>query len=143
LGSEPKHRSREEGPVSLLRSSFPPRNPSYAVWVYHRFCPSFRDAEDLLAERGFIVSYETIQIWCRKFGPDYATKLKRCQGRLGDIWHLAEVFIRINGKQQYLWRAADQDGDVIDIMVQPHRDPRQRSPRCGGQRPDRRQYRFS
>jgi putative transposase len=95
---------------------------SYAVWVYHRFCLSFRDVEDLLAERGIIVSYEAIRIWCQKFGPDYARKLKRRQGRLGDIWHLDEVFIRINGQQQYLWRAVDQDGDVIDILVQPRRD---------------------
>ena len=101
---------------------FPPEIISYAVWVYHRFCLSFRDVEDLLAERGIIVSYETIRIWCRKFGPDYTRKLKRRQGRLGDIWHLDEVFIRINGQQQYLWRAVDQDGDVIDILVQPHRN---------------------
>ena len=103
---------------------FPPEIISYAVWAYHRFCLSFRDVEDLLAERGIIVSYETIRIWCQKFGPDYARKLKRRQGRLGDIWHLDEVFIRINGQQQYLWRAVDQDGDVIDILVQPRRDQR-------------------
>src|SRR6266705_657777 len=103
---------------------FPAEIISHAVWVYHRFCLSFRDVEDLLAERGIIVSYETIRIWCQKFGPDYARKLKRRQGRLGDIWHLDEVFIRINGQQQYLWRAVDQDGDVIDILVQPHRDQR-------------------
>jgi putative transposase len=103
---------------------FPPEIISYAVWVYHRFCLSFRDVEDLLAERGVIVSYETIRIWCQKFGPDYAQRLKRRQGRLGDTWHLDEVFIRIQGQQQYLWRAVDQDGDVIDILVQPHRDQR-------------------
>src|SRR6266403_4496968 len=103
---------------------FPPEIISYAVWAYHRFCLSFRDVEDLLAERGIIVSYETIRIWCRNFGPDYARKRKRRQGRLGDIWHLDEVFIRINGQQQYLWRAVDQDGDVIDILVQPRRDQR-------------------
>src|ERR1700674_2604682 len=103
---------------------FPPEIISYAVWAYHRFCLSFRDVEDLLAERGIIVSYETIRLWCQKFGPDYARKLQRRQGRLGDIWHLDEVFIRINGQQQYLWRAVDQDGDVIDILVQPHRDQR-------------------
>jgi putative transposase len=101
---------------------FPPEIISYAVWTYHRFCLSFRDVEDLLAERGIIVSYETIRLWCQKFGPGYARKLKRRQGRLGDIWHLDEVFIRINGQQQYLWRAVDQDGDVIDILVQPRRD---------------------
>ena len=64
---------------------FPPEIISYAVWVYHRFCLSFRDVEDLLAERGIIVSYETIRRWCQKFGPDYARKLKRRQGRLGEI----------------------------------------------------------
>jgi putative transposase len=86
---------------------FPPEVISYAVWVYHRFCLSFRDVEDLLAERGIIVSYETIRIWCQKFGPGYARKLK---GR--------------HGQQHYLWRAVDQDGDVIDILVQPRRDQR-------------------
>jgi putative transposase len=103
---------------------FPPEIISYAVWVYHRFCLSFRDVEDLLAERGIIVSYETIRIWCQKFGPGYARNLNRRQGRLGDTWHLDEVFIRINGEQHYLWRAVDQDGDVIDILVQPRRDQR-------------------
>src|SRR5947207_11397522 len=96
---------------------FPPEIISYAVWVYHRFWLSFRDVEDLLAERGIIVSYETIRIWCQKFGPGYARSLKRRQGRLGDTWHLGEVFIRINGQRHYLWRAVDQDGDVIDILV--------------------------
>ena len=103
---------------------FPPEIISYAIWVYHRFCLSFRDVEDLLAERGIIVSYETIRLWCQKFGPDYARKLRRRQGRLGDTWHLDEVFIRINGQQQYLWRAVDQDGDMIDILVQSRRDQR-------------------
>jgi putative transposase len=82
---------------------FPAEIISYAIWIYHRFCLSFRDVEDLLAERGIIVSYETIRLWCQKFGADYVRKLKRLQGRLGDTWHLDEVFIRINGQQQYLW----------------------------------------
>ena len=103
---------------------FPPQIIGYAVWLYHRFCLSFRDVEDLLAERGIIVSYEAIRLWCQKFGPDYTRKLKRRQGCLGDVWHLDEVFIRINRRQQYLWRAVDQDGEVIDILVQPHRDQR-------------------
>ena len=106
------------------RYRFPPEIISYAIWTYHRFCLSFRDVEDLLAERGIIVSYETIRQWCHKFGPDYARKLKRREGRLGDHWHLDEMFIRINGQQQYLWRAVDQDGDVIDILVKRHRDQR-------------------
>jgi putative transposase len=70
------------------------------------------------------VSYETIRQWCEKFGLDYARKLKRREGRLGDHWYLDEVFIRINGQQRYLWRAVDQEGDVIDILVQTHRDQR-------------------
>ena len=70
------------------------------------------------------MSYETIRQWCGKFGPDYARQLKRRQGRLGDTWFLDEVFVTINGERQYLWRAVDQDGDLIDILVQPRRDAR-------------------
>ena len=103
---------------------FPSEIISHAVWLYHRFCMSFRDVEDLLAQRGIVVSYETIRQWCCKFGPSYARRLKRRQGHLGDIWYLDEVFVSIQGKQQYLWRAVDQDGDVIDILVQPRRDHR-------------------
>ena len=101
---------------------FPPDIISHAVWLYHRFCLSFRDVEDLLAERGIIVSYETIRQWCQKFGAEYARTLKRRQGRLGDTWHLDELFVTIQGQRQYLWRAVDQDGDLIDILVQPRRD---------------------
>ncbi len=103
---------------------FPPEIISHAVWLYHRFCLSFRDVEDLLAERGIMVTYETVRQWCRKFGPEYARRLKRRQGRLGDTWHLDELFVTIQGQQHYLWRAVDQDGDVIDILVQPRRDRR-------------------
>ena len=103
---------------------FPPEIISYAVWLYYRFSLSFRDVEDLLAQRGVVVSYETIRQWCGKFGPGYAAKLKRRQGRLGDIWHLDEVFVAIGGRRQYLWRAVDQDGDLIDILVQLRRDRR-------------------
>jgi len=103
---------------------FPPEIISLAIWRYHRFCLSFRDVEDLLAERGIIVSYESIRQWCRKFGPAYARALKRRQGRLGDTWHLHELFVTIQGRRQYLWRAVDQDGDVIDILLQLRRDRR-------------------
>jgi putative transposase len=103
---------------------FPPEIISHAIWLYHRFCLSFRDVEDLLEERGIIVSYESIRQWCRKFGPAYARRLKRHQGRLGDTWHLDELFVTIQGQRQYLWRAVDQDGDVIDILLQPRRDRR-------------------
>jgi len=90
---------------------FPPEIISYAVWLYHRFTLSFRDVEDLLAERGIAVSYESIRYWCLKFGPTYARSLRRKQGRLGDIWHVDELFITIRGQLHYLWRAVDQDGD--------------------------------
>ena len=75
-----------------------------------------------LAELGITVSYETIRQWCRKFGIEYARTLRRRQDRLGNTWHLDELFVTIQGQRQYLWRAIDQDGDVIDILVQPRRD---------------------
>ena len=103
---------------------FPPEIISHAVWLYYRFGISFRDVEDLVAKRGVVVSYETIRRWCGKFGPEYARKLKRRQGRLGDTWFLDEVFVTINGQRQYLWRAVDQDGDVIEILVQSRRNRR-------------------
>ncbi len=86
---------------------FPPKIISHAVWLYHRFTLSFRDVEDLLAERGIIVSYEAIRLWCLKFGPEYARRLRSKQGRGGDIGHVDELFVRIQGKQLYLWRAVD------------------------------------
>ncbi len=103
---------------------FPPEIISHAVWLYHRFSLSFRDVEDLLAERGITVSYEAIRQWCLKFGPRYARSLRHRQGRLDDTWHLDELFVTIQGRRQYLWRAVDQDGDVIDIFLQPRRDRR-------------------
>jgi putative transposase len=104
------------------RHRFPPEIISHAVWLYHRFCLSFRDVEDLLAQRGIIVSYETIRQWCRKLGAEYARILRRRRRRLGDIWHLDKLFVKIQGQRQYLWRAVDQDGDVIDILLQSRRD---------------------
>jgi putative transposase len=103
---------------------FPPEIISHAVWLYYRFCLSFRDVEDLLAERQVIVTYETIRQWSRTFGAEYARKLKRREGRLGDTWYLDEVFVTIQGQRQYLWRAVDQDGNVIDILVQSRRNRR-------------------
>jgi putative transposase len=101
---------------------FPPGIISHSVWLYHRFSLSLRDVEELLAKRGIVVTHETIRQWCRKFGPEYARKLERRQGRLGDVWHLDEVFVTISGERHYLWRAVDQDGDVIDVLVQRHRN---------------------
>ena len=82
-----------------------------AVWLYHRFTLSFRDVEDLLSERGIIVSYAAIRFWCLKFGPGYARSIRKKRGRLGDIWHVDELCLKINGRQVCLWRAVDQDGD--------------------------------
>ena len=104
------------------RHRFPPEIISHAVWLYHRFGLSLREVEDLLAERGVTVSYEAIRYWCAKFGPCYAAKLRRRQGRLGDTWFLDEVFVTIRGHRHYLWRAVDQDGDVLDILVQRRRN---------------------
>ena len=106
------------------RHRFPPEIIQHTVWLYYRFSLSFRDIEDLLAEREIRVSYETIRRWCIKFGPKYATRLRKRSNGYGDIWYVDEVFIRIGGKQRYLYRAVDQDGDVIDIFVQKKRDAR-------------------
>ncbi len=102
---------------------FPSEIISHAVWLYHRFCLSFRDVEDLLGERGIVVSYETIRQWCNTFGPVYARTIKRRRGRLGDTWYLDEVHIvTVRGERRYLWRAVDQDSDVLDILVQKRKD---------------------
>jgi len=111
-------------PPSYQRHRFPSEIISHAVWLYHRFCLSFREVEELLAKRSISVTYETIRQWCQKFGPDYARKLKKRQGRVGDTWHIDEVFVTIQGQRQYLWRAVDQDGDCIDILVQRRRNQR-------------------
>ncbi len=97
---------------------------AHAVWLYFCFPLSYRNVEELLAERGVIVSYETIRQWCRKFGQAYANGLRRRQPRPGDKWHLDEVFMRINGETQYLWRAVDQHGAVLDVLVQRRRNTR-------------------
>ena len=107
--------------ISYKRHRFPPDIISYAVWLYHRFNLSYRDVEDLLAERGITVSYETIRLWCIKFGARYARRLKRRHRGYGDTFYIDEVFVKINGKQQYLWRAVDQDGEVVDVYLQARR----------------------
>ncbi len=91
---------------------------SHAVWLYHRFTLSFRDVEELLAERGVIVSYETVRQWCLKFGPQYAAELRRRQPRPGDKWHLDELRVEINGEVHWLWRAVDQHNQTLDILIQ-------------------------
>ena len=109
-------------PNPHYRHRFPADLISHAVWLYHVFSLSFRDVELLLAERGIIVSYESIRRWCLKFGSAFMDNLRRRRPRPGDKWYLDEVFIRIQGELRYLWRAVDQDGVVLDILVQSRRD---------------------
>ena len=104
------------------RHRFPPEIISYAVWLYYRFNLSHRDIEDLLAERGITVSREAIRLWCIKFGVIYSRRLHRKHRGFGDTFYIDEVFVKINGQQHYLWRAVDQDGEVVDVYLQAKRD---------------------
>ncbi len=112
--------SRTTSPYKNHR--FPPEIIAHAVWLYHRFSLSFREVEELLAERGVIVSYEAVRQWCLKFGQTFAKKLRHRRGQQGDTWYLDEMFIKMSGARYYLWRAVDQDGEILDILVQKHRD---------------------
>jgi putative transposase len=109
-------------PVSYKRHRFPPQIIAHAVWLYFRFPLSLRLVEEMLLERGVVVSYETIRRWGRKFGPEYARRLRRKPPRPNDIWHLDEVVISISGKKYWLWRAVDQDVYVLDEVVQGRRN---------------------
>ena len=104
------------------RHRFPPDIISYAVWLYYRFNLSHRDIEDLLAERGITVTRESIRLWCIKFGAIYTRRLKRKHRGYGDTFYIDEVFVKINGKQHYLWRAVDQDGEIVDVYLQARRN---------------------
>ncbi len=104
------------------RHRFPPEIIQYAVWLYYKFNLSHRDVEDLLAERGISVTHESIRLWCNKFGRRYARRLKHRHNGYGDTFFLDEVFVRIQGIQHYLWRAVDQDGEVVDVFLQARRD---------------------
>ena len=101
---------------------FQPDIISYAVWFYYSFNLCHRDIEDLLVERGITVSRESIRLWCIKFGAIYTRRLNRKHRGYGDTFFIDEVFVRINGKQHYLWRAVDQDGAVVDVYLQAERD---------------------
>src|SRR5215207_7295859 len=103
---------------------FPVEIIGHVVWLYFRFCLSFCDVEELLSERGIQVTYEAIRKWCRKFGQQCANQLRRRRPRPGDKWHLDEVVLPIKGERHYLWRAVDQDGTVLDILVQRRRNKR-------------------
>ncbi|MET0528369.1 MAG: IS6 family transposase [Microvirga sp.] len=109
-------------PISYKRHRFPPEIIAHAVWLYFRFPVSLRLVEEMLLERGIVVSYETVRRWAMKFGPDYARRLRRKAPSPRDIWHLDEVVITIAGRQHWLWRAVDQDGYVLDEIVQTRRD---------------------
>jgi len=109
-------------PPSYKRHRFPVEIISHAVWLYFRFSLSYRDVEELMAARGIVLSYETIRQWCRKFGQQYANQLRRRRAQTGDKWHLDQVLLTINGKHHYLWRAVDQQGNVLDILVQSRRN---------------------
>ena len=108
--------------ISYARHRFPPEIIQHAVWLYFRFPLSFRDVEDLLAERGIDISYETVRRWALKFGQAFAQRLRKTRPRASVHWHLDEVFISLNGKRMYLWRAVDGEGEVLDILVQSRRN---------------------
>lgn len=104
------------------RHRFPPEIIQYAVWLYHRFNFSHRDIKDLLSQRGIQVSYEANRLWCNKFGSKYAQRLRRKHQGYGDTFFIDEVFVKIQGHRHYLWRAVDQDGEVVDVFLQKRRD---------------------
>ena len=108
--------------LSYHRHRYPSVVIQQAIWLYFRFPLSYRDVEDMLAERGIDVSYETVRRWALKFGAIIARKLRRGRSRPDVRWHLDEVFVSINGRQLYVWRAVDSEGEVLDILVQPRRD---------------------
>jgi transposase-like protein len=112
----------EAGVPSYAGFRFPAEIISHGVWLYHRFPLSFREVQEMMLQRGIVVSHETVRQWCATFGRTYANGLRRRRPRPGDTWHLDEVFITINGKTHYLWRAVDQDGVVLDILVQSRRN---------------------
>jgi putative transposase len=109
-------------PVSYKRHRFPPQIIAHAVWLYFRFPLSLRLVEEMLLERGIVVSYESVRRWALKFGPAYARRLRRKTPSRRDIWHLDEVVVTIAGQKHWLWRAVDQDGYVLDEVVQTRRN---------------------
>ena len=108
--------------ISFARRRFPPAIIQHAVWLYVRFTLSYRDVEDLLAERGLDVSYETVRRWVLKFGPLFARELRRRHSRPTARWHLDEMAVMIAGRQFWLWRAVDDEGEVLDLLVQRRRN---------------------
>ncbi len=105
--------------VSYARPHYPPSMVQHASWLYLRFSLSLHDVEDLLSERGLDLSYETVRRWVARFGPAYARRLRAMRPRPCDTWHLDEMFVSIDGRMMYLWRAVDAEGEVLDVLVQP------------------------
>jgi putative transposase len=110
--------------VSYRRHRFPVSIIQHAIWLYLRFTLSYRDVEELLAERGLDISYETVRRWVLKFGPLIARQLRQRRPRPSDRWHLDEMVVRIAGRRMYLWRAVDPEGEILDMLVQRRRDKR-------------------
>src|ERR671929_1127179 len=108
--------------ISYARHHFPAEIIQHAVRLYLRFTLSYRDVEELLAERGIQASYETVRRWVLKFGPAFARNLRRLRPRPSDIWHMDEMVVSIQGRRMYLWRAVDSEGEILDLLVQPRRD---------------------
>src|SRR5476651_736205 len=108
--------------ISYKGYRFPPEIIQQAIWLYVRFTLSFRDVEDLLAERGILVSYETVRRWVNHFGPKIAANLRNRRPKPHTIWHLDEVYLKIDGRMVYLWRAVDAEGEVLDVLVQTRRN---------------------
>ena len=111
-------------PISYARHQFPAEVIRHAVWMYLRFTLSYRDVEELLAERGIETSYETVRRWVLKFGPAFARNLRRLRPRPAGKWHLDGIVVSIQGRRMYLWRAVDSEGEVLDLLVQSKRDSR-------------------
>ncbi len=109
-------------PISFKRHRFPPDVIRHAVWLYFRFTLSLRDVEEMLAERGIDVTYETVRCWANKFGPAIAANIRRKRKRADSVWHLDEMIVRIGGKRMYMWRAVDKEGEVLDVLVQKRRN---------------------
>ena len=109
-------------PLRYHRHRFPSEIIQHAIWLYLRFTLSYRNVEELLAERGLDLSYETVRRWVLKFGPSIARGLRRRRPRPSNRWHLDEMVVRIGGQQMYLWRAVDHEGEVLDMLVQRRRD---------------------
>jgi transposase-like protein len=108
--------------ISYSGYRFPPEIIHQSIWLYLRFALSFRDVEDLFAERGIAISYETVRRWVNHFGPIIAAELRKRRPKPHSIWHLDEVYLKIDGRMVYLWRAVDAEGEILDVLVQSKRN---------------------